>query len=53
MVLVAGVIGASLSPSIVLIPGFANLLADWFSMAIGNYLAIKACREYVEKCSIS
>jgi VIT1/CCC1 family predicted Fe2+/Mn2+ transporter len=46
---VAGVIGASLSPSIVLILGFANLLADGFSMAIGNYLATKAQREYIEK----
>ncbi|MEM3094212.1 MAG: VIT1/CCC1 transporter family protein [Nitrososphaera sp.] len=46
---VAGVIGASLSPSIVLILGFANLLADGFSMAVGNYLATKAQREYIEK----
>jgi vacuolar iron transporter family protein len=46
---VAGVIGASLSPSIVLILGFANLLADGFSMAVGNYLAAKTQREYIEK----
>jgi VIT1/CCC1 family predicted Fe2+/Mn2+ transporter len=46
---VAGVVGASLSPSIVLILGFANLLADGFSMAIGNYLAAKAQRENIEK----
>lgn len=46
---VAGVVGASLSPSIVLILGFANLLADGFSMAIGNYLSAKAQREYIEK----
>lgn len=46
---VAGVVGASLSPSIVLILGFANLLADGFSMAVGNYLAAKAQREYIEK----
>jgi VIT1/CCC1 family predicted Fe2+/Mn2+ transporter len=45
---VAGVVGASLSPSIVLILGFANLLADGFSMAIGNYLAAKSRREYIE-----
>jgi len=37
--IVTGVVGASLSPSIILILGFANLLADGFSMAIGNYLA--------------
>ena len=36
--IVTGVIGASLSPSIIVILGFANLLADGFSMAIGNYL---------------
>jgi VIT1/CCC1 family predicted Fe2+/Mn2+ transporter len=47
--IVAGVVGASLSPSIVLILGFANLLADGFSMAVGNYLAAKAQREYIEK----
>lgn len=46
---VAGVIGASLSPSIVLILGFANLLADGFSMAVGNYLAAKTRREYIER----
>lgn len=46
---VAGVVGASLSPSIVLILGFANLFADGFSMAVGNYLAVKAKSEYIEK----
>jgi VIT1/CCC1 family predicted Fe2+/Mn2+ transporter len=46
---VAGVVGASLSPSIVLILGFANLLADGFSMAIGNYLSTKARRENIER----
>lgn len=46
---VAGVAGASLEPSIVLIPGFANLFADGFSMAVGNYLGTKLQREYIEK----
>ena len=46
---VAGVIGAELSPSIVLILGFANLFADGFSMAVGNYLASKTRTEYIEK----
>ena len=32
--IVAGVVGASLSPSIVIILGFANLFADGFSMAM-------------------
>lgn len=46
---VAGVVGASLSPAIVLILGFANLFADGFSMAVGNYLATRSQREYIEK----
>jgi VIT1/CCC1 family predicted Fe2+/Mn2+ transporter len=46
---VAGVVGASLSPAIVLILGFANLFADGFSMAVGNYLATKSQREYIER----
>ena len=46
---VAGAIGASLSPEIVLILGFANLGADGFSMAVGNYQAVKARIEYIEK----
>lgn len=45
---VAGVIGASLSPSIVLILGFANLLADGLSMAVGNYLAAKTRLEILQ-----
>ena len=35
--IVSGVVGAQLSPSIVLILGLANLLADGFSMAAANY----------------
>lgn len=45
---VAGAIGASLSPSIVLILGFANLFADGFSMAAANYQAQKARLEYIQ-----
>lgn len=45
---VAGVIGASLSPSIILILGFANLFADGFSMSVGNYLGAKTRREYIQ-----
>lgn len=43
---VAGVTGASLQVSIVLILGLANLLADGLSMAIGDYLSTKAEIEY-------
>jgi vacuolar iron transporter family protein len=46
---VAGVIGAELSPSIVLTLGFASLFADGFSMAVGNYLSSKTKIEYIEK----
>lgn len=42
---VAGVIGASLSSSIILILGFANLFADGFSMATSDYLSIKTENE--------
>jgi VIT1/CCC1 family predicted Fe2+/Mn2+ transporter len=38
---VAGVEGADLSPTIILILGGANLLADGFSMAAGSYSATK------------
>jgi len=43
---VAGVAGASLSAGVVLILGFANLIADGLSMAIGDYLSTKAENEY-------
>ncbi len=42
---VAGAIGASLSPGIVLVLGFANLFADGFSMAVSNYLSTKSQTE--------
>lgn len=46
---VAGVVGASLSPSIVIILGFANLFADGFAMAAGNYLSTRSKLEYEER----
>ena len=46
--IVAGVVGASLSPGIILILGFANLFADGFSMAAANYQASKARNEFIE-----
>jgi VIT1/CCC1 family predicted Fe2+/Mn2+ transporter len=39
---VAGVVGADLSPRVVLVLGFANLLADGFAMGAGNYSGTKA-----------
>lgn len=47
--IVVGAIGASLSPMVVVILGFANLFADGFAMGIGNYQATKAKIEYVQK----
>ena len=39
---VCGVMGAGLSPGIVVVLGLANLLADGFSMAVSNYLGTRA-----------
>lgn len=38
---VAGSVGANLDSSIIIILGFANLLADGFAMSIGAYLSAK------------
>ena len=46
--IIAGVVGASLSPGIILILGFANLFADGFSMAAANYQASKARNQFIE-----
>ena len=46
--IVAGSAGASLGTDVVLILGFANLFADGFSMAAGNYLGVKSEIEYEE-----
>lgn len=40
--IVTGVVGAHLSPGVIVIMGFANLLADGFSMAASNFLGTKA-----------
>jgi VIT1/CCC1 family predicted Fe2+/Mn2+ transporter len=42
---VSGVAGAALAPSIVIILGLANLLADGFSMGASSFLASRADRE--------
>ncbi|AMB94784.1 VIT1/CCC1 transporter family protein [Aerococcus sanguinicola] len=43
---VAGAIGGDLNMEVILILGFANLLADGISMAIGDYLSSKSERAY-------
>lgn len=45
---VAGVAGAALDPTIVLILGSANLFADGFSMGASNYLSQRSTLEYEE-----
>jgi len=49
---VSGAVGAGFSPAVALVLGFANLLADGFSMAVSNYESIQAQRDFVEslKC---
>ena len=42
---VSGIIGAELSPGIVLILGVANLVADGFSMAASNYAGTRTERD--------
>ncbi len=46
---VSGVVGAQLSPAVVIVLGLANLLADGFSMAVSNYLGTKADREQLQR----
>src|SRR3989344_4602597 len=46
---VAGVAGANLPLSTVLILGFANLLADGLAMGLGNYLGIKSEVDYIRR----
>jgi len=44
--IVAGVAGARMSTGVVVILGVANLLADGFSMAVGNFLGTRAERQH-------
>ncbi|MCH7399626.1 VIT1/CCC1 transporter family protein [Belliella sp. DSM 107340] len=46
---VAGAVGANLDPSIIIILGFANLLADGFSMSVGAFLSSKSDQENFDK----
>lgn len=47
--IVAGIAGAQLSPTIVIILGFANMIADGFSMGISNFLSVRAEQSVFEK----
>lgn len=46
---VAGAEGANLGISVVIILGLANLIADGFSMSVGNFFSTKAERDSFEK----
>lgn len=46
---VAGSTGANLSSGVVIILGFANLIADGFSMGVGSYLSSKAEADIARK----
>jgi len=46
---VAGVAGAGMPSGVAIVLGMANLLADGFSMAVGNYLSVKADRELIDR----
>ncbi len=46
---VAGATGAGLESSVVIILGFANLIADGFSMSVGNYFSSKAQKDNYAK----
>uniref|UniRef100_UPI00257F30CC VIT1/CCC1 transporter family protein n=1 Tax=Salegentibacter sp. UBA1130 TaxID=1947451 RepID=UPI00257F30CC len=46
---VAGAEGASLGISVVIILGLANLIADGFSMSVGNFFSTKAEKDNFDK----
>ena len=47
--IVSGVAGARLPARVVLVLGIANVVADGFSMAVGNFLATRAERQLAER----
>ncbi len=47
--IVAGAAGAGLSNGVVLVLGLANVLADGFSMAAGNFLSARSDQQRVEQ----
>jgi VIT1/CCC1 family predicted Fe2+/Mn2+ transporter len=46
---VSGVAGAALSPAVIIILGFANVIADGLSMALGNYLSHKSRQDHYQR----
>ena len=50
---VSGAVGAGFSSTVALVLGFANLIADGFSMAVSNYESIQAQREFTESVRLT
>jgi VIT1/CCC1 family predicted Fe2+/Mn2+ transporter len=50
---VAGAVGGGFSGLVIIVLGFANLLADGFSMAVSNYQGTKSQIEAVEQARLS
>ena len=46
---VSGAVGASLNNEVIIILGFANLLADGFAMSVGAYLSTKSIKDNYNK----
>lgn len=46
---VAGVAGAGLAPSVILILGIANMIADGLSMGVGDYLGERSERRHLQQ----
>ena len=46
---VAGATGANFDVKVLLVLGFANLIADGFSMSVGSYLSTKSEQELMQK----
>jgi VIT1/CCC1 family predicted Fe2+/Mn2+ transporter len=51
--IVAGAVGGGFSGKVVVILGFANLVADGFSMAASNYLGTKSERERIDNIRLT
>lgn len=45
---IAGAVGASLSPVVIIILGFANIFADGISMGASNYLSMRSEQDYAK-----
>ena len=50
---VAGATGANMSSGVIIVLGFANLIADGFSMSVGNYLSEKSAMASNKELSIA